>query len=63
DGFARQWHILIKGSIVAAGEGDQEAALRARELGALLLAREGIGAKLARRLRRAPAKGRNSKAR
>jgi len=38
DGFARQWHILMKGSIVAAGEGDLEAAARARELGALLLA-------------------------
>ena len=36
-GFARQWHILMKGSIVAAAEGDREAALRARELGALLL--------------------------
>jgi AcrR family transcriptional regulator len=40
DGFARQWHILMKGSIVAAGEGDREAARRARDLGALLLARE-----------------------
>jgi AcrR family transcriptional regulator len=37
DGFARQWHILMKGSIVAAGEGDREAARRAREVGALLL--------------------------
>ena len=37
DGFARQWHILMKGSIVAAAEGDREAAMRARELGALLL--------------------------
>ncbi len=37
EAFARQWHILMKGSIVAAGEGDREAALRARELGALLL--------------------------
>jgi len=35
--FARQWHILMKGSIVAAGEGDRDAALRARRLGALLL--------------------------
>jgi AcrR family transcriptional regulator len=35
--FARQWHILMKGSIVAAGEGDHQAARRARELGALLL--------------------------
>ena len=37
DGFARQWHILMKGSIVAAAEGDREAASRARELGGLLL--------------------------
>jgi AcrR family transcriptional regulator len=37
DGFARQWHILMKGSIVAAGEGDQLAARRAQEIGALLL--------------------------
>jgi AcrR family transcriptional regulator len=36
-GFARKWHILMKGSIVAAGEGDREAARRAREIGALLL--------------------------
>jgi AcrR family transcriptional regulator len=35
--FARQWHILMKGSIVAAGEGDHQAARRAREIGALLL--------------------------
>jgi AcrR family transcriptional regulator len=41
DGFARQWHILMKGSIVAACEGDHEAAGRARELGQLLLARHG----------------------
>ncbi|MGH2942522.1 MAG: TetR/AcrR family transcriptional regulator [Solirubrobacteraceae bacterium] len=40
--FAAQWHILMKGSIVAAHEGDSEAALKARELGMLLLAREGI---------------------
>ena len=42
DAFARQWHILMKGSIVAAGEGDTAAARRAQELGALLLARHGI---------------------
>jgi AcrR family transcriptional regulator len=35
--FARQWHILMKGSIVAAGEGDQEAARRAKQIGRLLL--------------------------
>jgi AcrR family transcriptional regulator len=37
EGFARQWHILMKGSIVAAGEGDQEAAVRARTVAAGLL--------------------------
>jgi hypothetical protein len=37
EAFARQWHILMKGSIVAAGEGDRLAARRAQELGALLL--------------------------
>jgi hypothetical protein len=31
----------MKGSIVAAGEGDRDAAKRARRLGELLLAREG----------------------
>jgi AcrR family transcriptional regulator len=40
DDFARKWHILMKGSIVAAAEGDREAAARARELGQLLLAQE-----------------------
>ena len=40
DAFARQWHILMKGSIVAAGEGDTLAARRAQEVGALLLARK-----------------------
>jgi AcrR family transcriptional regulator len=38
DDVARQWHILMKGSIVAAGEGDCEAAKRAQRLGELLLA-------------------------
>ena len=38
DAFARQWRILMKGSIVAAGEGDRDAARRAQELGRLLLA-------------------------
>ncbi len=42
DAFARQWHILMKGSIVAAAEGDTEAAARARELGVLLLERHGV---------------------
>jgi hypothetical protein len=38
DGFARQWHILMKGSIVSAGEGDRDAAGRARAIGSVLLA-------------------------
>jgi AcrR family transcriptional regulator len=42
DSLARQWHILMKGSIIAAGEGDTEAALRARELGVLLLRERGL---------------------
>jgi AcrR family transcriptional regulator len=42
DPVARQWHILMKGSIVAAGEGDREAARRAQALGELLLEREGV---------------------
>ena len=42
DAFARQWHILMKGCIVAAAEGDRQAAARARELGTLLLAHHGI---------------------
>jgi hypothetical protein len=39
---ARQWHILMKGSIVAAAEGDPHAAAHARELGELLLAHHGV---------------------
>jgi AcrR family transcriptional regulator len=35
--FAREWHILMKGSIVAAGEGDVDAALRAQHIGRVLL--------------------------
>lgn len=38
--FAAKWHILMKGSIVAAAEGDTEAGRRARGLGELLLAAE-----------------------
>lgn len=34
---ARQWHILMKGSIMSAIEGDLDAAAAARQLGALLL--------------------------
>jgi AcrR family transcriptional regulator len=36
--FAREWHILMKGSIVAAGEGDVDAARRAQHIGRVLLA-------------------------
>jgi AcrR family transcriptional regulator len=42
DAFARQWHILMKGSIVAGAEGDTQAAARARELGILLLNKHGL---------------------
>ena len=38
DEFARSWHILMKGCIVQAAEGDRLAARRARALGALLIA-------------------------
>jgi len=48
DGFARQWHILMKGSIVAAAEGDSQAGARARELGGLLLAARGVNVAPAR---------------
>ena len=53
EAFARQWHILMKGSIVAAGEGDQDAALRAQAVGRLLLdsARPFRGDRLALALR------------
>ena len=37
DGFARKWHILMKGSIVSAAEGDVEAAQRAKEIAQLVL--------------------------
>jgi AcrR family transcriptional regulator len=36
--FSHSWHILMKGSIVAAGEGDHEAAKRAQAMGRLLIA-------------------------
>jgi AcrR family transcriptional regulator len=41
DDFARQWHILMKGSIVSAAEGDSQAARRAQEMGRLLLEHRG----------------------
>jgi hypothetical protein len=39
DDFALSWHILMKGSIVQAAEGDRDAAKRAQVLGALLIER------------------------
>jgi AcrR family transcriptional regulator len=42
EALAHKWHILMKGSIVAAGEGDRLAAGRAREIGELLLAHEAL---------------------
>jgi AcrR family transcriptional regulator len=43
DDFARRWHILMKGSIVTAQEGDRQAARRAQEIGRVVLARERAG--------------------
>jgi AcrR family transcriptional regulator len=37
DEFAHSWHILMKGSIVSAGEGDRSAAKRAKAIGRLLI--------------------------
>jgi AcrR family transcriptional regulator len=51
ESFAREWHILMKGSIVAAGEGDQDAAKRAKKVAALLLEQAGC----ARSARHSPA--------
>jgi AcrR family transcriptional regulator len=51
--FAREWHILMKGSIVAAGEGDLDAARRAKRIGRGLLAQ----ARPAARGARAPSGG------
>jgi len=39
DDFASSFHILMKGAIVTAAEGDQDAARRAREMAELLVAR------------------------
>jgi AcrR family transcriptional regulator len=43
DDFARRWHILMKGSIVAAQEGDRDAARRAQAVGRIVIARERAG--------------------
>jgi AcrR family transcriptional regulator len=37
EAFAHSWHILMKGSIVAAGEGDVDAARRAKAMGRALI--------------------------
>jgi AcrR family transcriptional regulator len=37
ESFAHSWHILMKGSIVSAAEGDAEAAQRARSMARLLI--------------------------
>ena len=37
DDFSRSWHILMKGSIISAAEGDLDAARRARRLGRWLI--------------------------
>ena len=39
DDFARSWHILMKGSIISATEGDVEAAHRAKAMARLLIER------------------------
>jgi AcrR family transcriptional regulator len=37
ESFARSWHILMKGSIISATEGDLDAAKRAQKMAALLI--------------------------
>ncbi|MCF2530271.1 TetR/AcrR family transcriptional regulator [Yinghuangia soli] len=39
DEFARSWHLLMKGAVVSAAEGDLDAALRAKEMAVDLVAR------------------------
>jgi AcrR family transcriptional regulator len=39
DAFARSWHILMKGSIISAAEGDVEAAQRAKAMAGALIGR------------------------
>lgn len=38
DAFARSWHILMKGSIISAAEGDKDAAQRAQAMARTLIA-------------------------
>ena len=54
EAVACQWHILMKGSIVAAGEGDALAARRAQAARRLLLESEGGSRPPARLARRRP---------
>ncbi|SRR5579875_786199 len=42
--FARSWHILMKGSIVAGAEGDVEAAQRAKAMARMLIERHRVSA-------------------
>lgn len=51
--FAHSWHILMKGSIVAAAEGDLEAAQRAKAMARLVLEhhRQPVGADIAEQRR------------
>ena len=37
DSFARSWHILMKGSIISAAEGDVEAAPRGKAMARFLI--------------------------
>ncbi|HZU46191.1 MAG TPA: TetR family transcriptional regulator, partial [Mycobacterium sp.] len=39
ENFARSWHILMKGSIISAAEGDVEAAQRAKAMARMLIER------------------------
>ncbi len=43
DEFSRSWHILMKGSIVSAGEGDRDAAKRAKAMARQLIERHRRG--------------------
>lgn len=57
--FARQWHTLMKGSIVAAGEGDKDAARAAKEVAKLLLAHERVAQEMGEPA--APARARSAR--
>jgi AcrR family transcriptional regulator len=41
--FSRSWHILMKGAIVSAGEGDRDAAKRAKAMARQLIERHRLG--------------------